>query len=144
MDDPAADTEQDAIRRFLALREGLRSQGLTTEVEAIKDWLPQVRDPRMIGEMAKLLGFYWLRRGRYAEAIEFSERAAATLLDADVAYNVIFAQFQSQRWDDVVARAKQALEIHPATSSSATFSARRWAPSIVSTRHMNMAPDRYI
>jgi tetratricopeptide (TPR) repeat protein len=113
MDDPAADTEQDAIRRFLALREGLRSQGLTTEVEAIKDWLPQVRDPRMIGEMAKLLGFYWLRRGRYAEAIEFSERAAATLLDADVAYNVIFAQFQSQRWDDVVARAKQALEIHP-------------------------------
>jgi hypothetical protein len=36
--------------------------------------------------MAKLLGFYWLRRGRYAEAIEFSERAAANLpLDADVA-----------------------------------------------------------
>ncbi len=114
MDHPAAETEQDAIRRFLALREGLRSQGLTTEVEAIKDWLPCVRDPRMAGEMAKLLGFYWLRRGRYAEAIEFSERAVANLpLDADVAYNVIFALFQSQRWDDVVARAKQALETHP-------------------------------
>ena len=114
MDDPAAETEQDAIRRFLALRERLHSQGLTAEIEAINDWLPRVRDQRMAAEMAKLLGFYWLRQGRYAEAIEFSERAAINLpLDADVAYNVIFALFQSQRWVDVVARAKQALETHP-------------------------------
>ena len=114
MDDPAAETEQDAIRRFLALRERLRSQGLTAEIEAINDWLPRVRDQRMAGEMAKLLGFYWLRRGRYAEAIEFSERAAVNLpLDADVVYNTIFALFQTQRWDEVVARAKQALETHP-------------------------------
>ena len=86
MDNSAAATEQAAIRRFLALCEGLRSQGLTAEIEAIKNWLPLVRNLRMAGEMAKLLGFYWLLRGRYAEAIEFSERAAANLpLDADVA-----------------------------------------------------------
>ena len=34
--------------------------------------------------------------------------AGSLPLDADVAYNTIFALFQSQRWDDVVARAKAA------------------------------------
>ncbi|MEJ0015979.1 MAG: tetratricopeptide repeat protein [Acetobacteraceae bacterium] len=107
-------SERDAVERFLALREQVRQRGLSPDVEAIADWLPHVGDRRMAAEMAKLLGFYWLRHGNPRRAVELSDRALLGRPDdADAAYNAIFALFQLRRWDDVVARARQALAQHP-------------------------------
>jgi tetratricopeptide (TPR) repeat protein len=72
--------------------------------------IDDVTDPRLQGEVAKLPGFYWLRRGDLPKAIRWSDLACEYLpQDRDAAYNTVFARFQCGRWQEAVTRAKAAL-----------------------------------
>ncbi len=96
---------------FFALLDRVRREGLIDEIAELEHHIEQVADPRLQGEMAKLLGFFHLRRNQYDQAIVWSDRAAALLpQDRDSSYNAIFARFQSGRFEEVVTRAEAALE----------------------------------
>lgn len=101
--------------RFAAILQGVRERGLGPELEEVASLLPLARDPLLRGEMGRLLGFYRLRQGDHAQALVLSDAATHDLLDqpplaADCVYNAIFALFSLGRLEEVVARARQALE----------------------------------
>jgi len=101
----------DARGRFHEVLNGVRQFGLTAEVASLEPLLHQVPDPTLQGEIARLLGFYWLRQGDLDRAIGFSDLAADRLPhDHSSAYNAIFARFRRGAWDDAAERAKQALD----------------------------------
>jgi hypothetical protein len=111
MADEGGIDQQALAGRFVALVEGVRRHGLTDDVAALETWIDQASDPGLQGEMAKLLGFFWLRRGNLEKAVRWSDLARQHLpQDHAAAYNAIFACFQSGRWEETVARAKAALE----------------------------------
>lgn len=100
----------DIVGRFLVLLGQIRRSGLSDDVIAVEGWIDAVSDPRIRGEMARLLGYFWLQRRRPDKAVLYSDRAAELLPDdTDCVYNAVFALFQLQRWDDVVVRAQDAL-----------------------------------
>lgn len=104
---PSAPSPQE---RFLAIVENVRRQGLTDDVRELETWIAEAAEPWLEGEMAKLLGFYWLRQGEPARAIHWSDRARTRLpQDWECLYNAIFARFQAGRWDEVVREGEAAL-----------------------------------
>lgn len=109
---PASDDA--AIReRFLTLARQVQEQGLTAEVAALEAAMDAVADPALEGEMARLLGFFWLRRGDHGRAIRWSDLAARRLpADWTPAYNAVFACFSLGRFEEAAARATAALAAH--------------------------------
>ena len=111
MSSTGTDADQHATQRFLALRERVRQHGLIDDIASLEPDIDLVQDPRIKGEMARLLGFFWLRRGNLTRAVELCDVANTALGgDPDAAYNAIFGQFQAGHWADVEARAKAACE----------------------------------
>ncbi len=105
------DPEQIVKHRFIAAIEHMRQHGLTDTVAGLEPLLDQTRSPILRGEIAKLLGFYWLRKTDHAKAVAFSDMAAELLpQDPDAPYNAIFALFQSQQWEAAADRALAALQ----------------------------------
>lgn len=91
-------------QRFRAIVETVRQQGLTDAVGELETWIGEVREPSLEGEIAKLLGFFWLRRGEPERAVHWSDLARSRLpRDRDATYNAVFARFQARRWEEVVA-----------------------------------------
>lgn len=108
----AADRRARAAFDAVVLR--VRREGLVDEVAGLEPHLAAASDPELRGELARLLGFYRLRRGEAAAALELSELAAALRpKDPDSAYNAVFALFQLGRLRPAADRALQALERHP-------------------------------
>ena len=102
--------EQAVIRGFTAILRHVCAHGLTDEVAVVETWLEHVRDPRMRGEMARLLGFYWLRRDDPAKAVRYSDMASALLPDnTDSVINAMSALLRTGQWAEVVPRARAAL-----------------------------------
>ncbi|HEY1934395.1 MAG TPA: hypothetical protein VGG99_20495 [Acetobacteraceae bacterium] len=98
-------------RHFFAVLAHVRQHGLSDEVATLEARFPQAADPRLQGEMAKLLGFHFLRRGEPDRAIHWSDLAVERLpRDRDSAYNAIFARFQNGAFEDAADHAKAALQ----------------------------------
>lgn len=103
-------TPHDHAQRFRAIVDTVRAEGLTDAVAGLETWIADVREPWLEGEMAKLLGFYWLRRGEPERAITWSDLARARLPgDRDATYNAVFARFQARRWEEVVSLGREAI-----------------------------------
>ena len=106
-------TEQSVAEHFHAVISNLSKRGLTDDIVVFETRFSETSDPALQAEIAKLLGFYWLRRGDPAKAIAWNDRAMDCLpSDADAAYNAIYARFMLRRWDDVVDRTKIAIAQH--------------------------------
>ena len=102
--------ERASIQRFQAILQQVRQHGLIDDVASIEPLIGRVRDTRMRGEMARLLGFFWLRRQNAAKAVYYSDIANDLLLgNTDSAYNAMFALLQAGRWAEVVPRGRDAL-----------------------------------
>lgn len=108
---PLSDADAAVAQRFLATVARLQREGLHDEIAALAPLLAGVSEPRLRGEMARLLGFYWLRRQDFAQAIAFSDEAVRLLPDQpDGHYNAAFACFSAGRHDDAIARARTAMQ----------------------------------
>jgi hypothetical protein len=102
--------EQAIVKGFQAILGHIRQHGLTDDVAAIEPWMDHVQDPLLRGEMARLLGFFWLRRHDTEKAVRYSDLASALLNgNTDSAYNAMFALLQAGRWAEVVPRGQAAL-----------------------------------
>jgi hypothetical protein len=102
--------EQAILKGFQAILGHIRQHGLTDEVAVIETWMDHVNDPTMRGEMARLLGFYWLRRQNTEKAVRYSDVASELLPGStDGPYNAMFALLQAGRWAEVVPRGQAAL-----------------------------------
>ena len=102
--------EQAIIRGFQAILGHIRQHGLTDDVAVIETWMDHVSDPRIRGEMARLLGFFWLRRQNTEKAVRYSDLASELLHgNTDSAYNAMFALLQAGRWAEVIPRGQAAL-----------------------------------
>ena len=98
---------------FRAVLADLPRRGLTDDIVALEPRFAEASDPALQAEIAKLLGFYWLRRGDPDKATTWADRAQERLPhDADAAYNALYARFMQHRWDEVVDRARDALARH--------------------------------
>ena len=103
--------ENDLGRRFTAMVQRIGREGLSPDIAELALEIDEVTSPALRGELAKLLGFYWLRQGDYVRARDWSDRASTDLLDdPDCAYNAMFAACQMARWDETISRAERALE----------------------------------
>ena len=101
---------QAIAEEFNALLRHVRQHGLTSAVEVVETWMPHVPDSPLRGEMARLLGFYWLRAANTAKAIHFSDIATALMPDnTDSVYNAVYALLQAGRWTEAIPRAEAAL-----------------------------------
>lgn len=110
MSDDFLQDGSEPARRFLAVLETVRRHGLTDDVAALEPCFDQAATPRLQGEIARLLGFYFLRRGEYDRAIHWSDRAVDRLPhDRDSAYNAIFARFQKMAFAEAAEHALAAL-----------------------------------
>jgi hypothetical protein len=97
-------------QRFFDLQDQVRRHGLSDEVAALEGCIDDTTNPSLQGEMAKLLGFYWLRRGDPAKAAYWSGLACQRLpADRDAAYNAAYACFLNGEWEATVTRARSAL-----------------------------------
>ena len=102
--------EQVIIKGFQAILGHIRQHGLTDDVAVIETWMDHVSDPIMRGEMARLLGFFWLRRHNTEKAVHYSDLASELLNgNTDSAYNAMFALLQAGRWAEVIPRGRAAL-----------------------------------
>ena len=102
--------EQALIKGFHAIIRHVRQHGLTDDVAVIETWIDHVQDPRLRGEMARLLGFFWLRRQNTGNAVHYSDMADTLLRgNTDAAYNAMFALLQAGRWAEVVPRGLDAI-----------------------------------
>jgi hypothetical protein len=105
------ETEDQAILRgFQAIVSQVRQHGLTDAVAVIETWIDRVHDPMVRGEMARLLGFFWLRRWDTAKAVRYSDMASGLLpASTDAAYNGMYALLQAGRWAEAIPRARDAM-----------------------------------
>ena len=107
---PTETKEQAIVKGFQAILRHIRQHGLSDDVAVIETWIDHVQDPAIRGEMARLLGFYWLRRHHTGKAIHFSDMANFLLNgNTDSAYNAMFALLQAGRWSEVIPRALDAM-----------------------------------
>ncbi len=99
---------------FAAVVAALSARGPTDDILTLEPRFVETTDPALQAEIAKLLGFYWLRRGEAEKALAWNDRAAAGLPDdADAAYNAVYTRFLLRQWDAVVDRARLAIARHP-------------------------------
>jgi hypothetical protein len=84
--------------------------GLTDEIAVIETWIGHVQDPMVRGEMARLLGFFWLRRFDATKAVHYSDMANELLHgNTDSTYNAMFALLQARQWNGAISRAHDAI-----------------------------------
>ena len=105
------ETKEQAITRgFQAILDHIRHHGLTDHVAVIETWIGHVHDPLIRGEMARLLGFYWLRRQDTEKAVQYCDMAGALLPgNTEPVNNAMLALLQAGRWGDVVPRGRAAI-----------------------------------
>ena len=104
---------QDAARHFATVLDRVRRQGLTDDVASLESWIPRAEDPALRAQMAKLLGFFHLRRGDLDDAVRWCDIASEGLPDdPDATYNAIFARFQQGAWEESAERLRAALRRH--------------------------------
>jgi hypothetical protein len=102
--------EQAIIRAFQAILAHTRQHGLTDEITVIETWIGDVQDPMVRGEMARLLGFFWLRRFNTEKAVHYSDMANELLHgNIDSTYNAMFALLQARQWTGAISRAHDAI-----------------------------------
>jgi hypothetical protein len=105
------ETKEQAITRgFQAILDHIRQHGLTDHVAAIDTWIDYVTDPMIRGEMARLLGFFWLRRQDAAKAVQYCDLASALLPgNTETVNNAMLALMQAGQWADVIPRGNDAI-----------------------------------
>jgi tetratricopeptide (TPR) repeat protein len=109
----AAMNDEAIARRWQQVVDGVRSRGLSDEVRDLEALYPLAVDRNLQGEIARLLGFYWLRSGQHGLALRWNDLASERLpQSADAAYNVSYSLFMLRRWDDAAARLRRALREH--------------------------------
>ena len=107
----ATETKEQAIARgFAAIISHIRQNGLTDGIAGVEDWIDHVNAPALKGAMARLLGFYWLRKQNAAKAIHYSDMANILLShDADSTFNALCGLSLMGRWPEVATRGEAAL-----------------------------------
>ncbi len=102
--------EQTIVEEFLAIVRHVGQHGLTDDVVVVETWIDHVEDPTLRGEMARLLGFFWLRRQNADKAVHYSDMAN-TLLNGNIdsTYNAMFALMQAGQWAEAIPRAEAAI-----------------------------------
>jgi hypothetical protein len=102
--------EQAMVRGFEAILEHVRRHGLTDHIEVVETWIDHVQDPAIRGEMARLLGFFWLRRRDAAKAVHFCDIASKLLPgNAETVNNAMLALLQAGQWAEVIPRGEDAI-----------------------------------
>ena len=102
--------EQAILKGFRAILGHIRQHGLTDDVAVIETWIGHVQDATLRGEMARLLGFYWLRRENTAKAVQYSDMANDLLHgNTDSAYNAMFACLRAGQWAEAIPRGQAAI-----------------------------------
>lgn len=102
-----------AARQLQQAVEHMRQHGLTPAIEQLAPLAGRVRHPQLRGEIHRLLGFYWLRQGQHALALQHSDAAAADLpASTDCSYNAMYACFSLGRFDETVQRGHAAIRRH--------------------------------
>lgn len=103
-------TDQTIAAAFQAIVRDMRQSGLPADLSAVEGWVGEAGDPALRGELARLLGFFWLRKGDAGKAIHYSDLAASLLPHStDAVYNAAFACLQAGQWAGVVARGREAI-----------------------------------
>ena len=103
-------TEQSIGAAFQAIVADMRQHGLPRDLSMVEGWIDQVQDTALRGEMARLLGFFWLRATNPDKAVRYSDMAAALLpASTDAVYNAAFALVQAGRWAEVIPRGLTAI-----------------------------------
>ena len=97
------------IRGFDAILGHVRRHGLTDHIEVVETWIDHIQDRMVRGEMARLLGFFWLRNQDPDKAVHYCDMATALLPgNAETVNNAMLALLQAGRWADVIPRGRDA------------------------------------
>jgi len=98
------------IQGFQAILGHIRRHGLTDHIAVIETWIGHVQNLELRGEMARLLGFFWLRRRDTSKALLYCDMAASLLpANAETVSNAMQALLQAGRWADVIPRGQNAI-----------------------------------
>jgi hypothetical protein len=98
------------IQGFQAILGHIRRHGLTDHIAVIETWIGHVQNLELRGEMARLLGFFWLRRRDTGKALLYCDMAASLLpANAETVSNAMQALLQAGRWADVIPRGQNAI-----------------------------------
>lgn len=103
-------TDEPFAASFLAIVQDIRQSGLPADLSMVEAWIGQTTDPALRGEMARLLGFFWLRKADTPKAVHYSDLAARLLPHStDAVYNAAFACLQAGLWADAIRRGQDAI-----------------------------------
>jgi hypothetical protein len=105
------ETKEQAITRgFQAILDHIRHHGLTDHVAVLETWIDYVTDPMIRGEMARLLGFFWLRRRDAGKAVKYCDMASALLPgNTETINNAMLALLQAGQWTEIIPRGHDAI-----------------------------------
>ena len=115
---PVSAAGDEAVREaFARILARLAREGLADDIATLEPELDRILDPELRGGVAKLVGFWRLRRGDFEQAADVSELAAGLRPDdPDCAYNAAFALFRLGRLEAATARARAGLKRNPASA----------------------------
>lgn len=95
--------------RFDAVIAGVQKHGVTDAVRVLEPLVEGETQPALQGEMARLLGFYWLRQRQFGPALRYCEIAAQRLPhNPDAAFNLPYVLCQLGRLDEAISAAQAA------------------------------------
>jgi hypothetical protein len=102
--------EQAIVRGFQAILEHIRKHGITDHIAVIETWIDHVQDHAIRGEMARLLGFYWLRRLDTRKSVHYCDMANRLMPEnTETANNAMLALMHAGQWADVIPRGEAAI-----------------------------------
>ena len=85
-------------------------EGPIDAIAALEPRLGETQDPVLRFHIAKLLGFYWLRRGDHTRALAWNSQALQhDPADRDCAYNALYAALHLGSFDEAAARCRAAI-----------------------------------